>query len=287
MLEILRHRTSFLTLSVIVVAAAVFFFSALVQAANVSVTATVAGTTPPAQQLPTIELHGYATPKATLTVQRGTLTVATGTADNNAEFSFTLTDQPVGQQTYTVYAVDINGHALAPIIFVFTLSENTTTIVTGAFLGPSISIDKEAVKLGEPVVVSGITVPGSTVTLTVNSIRAFSYNAMAGSDGAWSKILDTTNLGVGSHSAKARAVTSSNTVSSYSTEISFAVNPLEKCDGKKTADLNCDERVNLTDFSILLYFWKKTNPANARADINKDGIVSIVDFSIMLYQWTN
>ncbi|MBI3571906.1 hypothetical protein HY091_00005, partial [Candidatus Kaiserbacteria bacterium] len=51
-------------------------------------------------------------------------------------------------------------------------------------------------------------------------------------------------------------------------------------------DLNCDGGVNLTDFSILLFFWKATNPTNARADINHDGSVNVVDFSIMLYQWT-
>lgn len=52
------------------------------------------------------------------------------------------------------------------------------------------------------------------------------------------------------------------------------------------ADLNLDKKVNSTDFSILLFFWKTPAPfSNPRVDINKDSQVNSVDFSIMLYQW--
>ena len=49
------------------------------------------------------------------------------------------------------------------------------------------------------------------------------------------------------------------------------------------ADLNKDGRVNLTDFSILLYYW---GTDNACADQNQNGIVDLVDFSIMMFYWT-
>jgi hypothetical protein len=51
-------------------------------------------------------------------------------------------------------------------------------------------------------------------------------------------------------------------------------------------DLNKDGKINIVDFSILMYFWNQTNPSNPCADINKDGIVNLTDFSIMLYWWT-
>jgi hypothetical protein len=59
--------------------------------------------------------------------------------------------------------------------------------------------------------------------------------------------------------------------------------PVDNC---IRSDLNCDGRVNLTDFSILLFYWNQANPANARADINRSGVVDLTDFSIMLYDWT-
>ena len=58
---------------------------------------------------------------------------------------------------------------------------------------------------------------------------------------------------------------------------------LPTCNG---ADFNYDKKVNSTDFSILLAFWK-TNPPfkNSCVDINKDGKVNSIDFSILMYQW--
>lgn len=53
---------------------------------------------------------------------------------------------------------------------------------------------------------------------------------------------------------------------------------------ERPADLNTDKKVDLVDFSILLYNWGK--PKNPKADLNNDGIVDLVDFSIMLYWWT-
>jgi hypothetical protein len=49
------------------------------------------------------------------------------------------------------------------------------------------------------------------------------------------------------------------------------------------SDINGDNKVNLTDFSILLFNWNTTDPD---ADINQDGIVNLTDFSILLFQWT-
>lgn len=252
----------------------------------VSISAVVSSTTPAVKQAPSVELRGFAAPNARLVVKRGDVEIATGTANADGTFLITLTDQPTGQQIYTVYAYDASGNPLAPITFSFTLSEGTATIVAGIFPGPSITIDQPAVKIGQAVSLSGATVPNSTVTVTVHSAVTQTLTTIADALGQWLQSIDTKNLEPGTHTAQAKAVTPSNTISSESASVEFTINPLEKCDGKKTADLNCDGSVNLTDFSILLFYWKKVDPANERADINNDGIVSIVDFSIMLYQWT-
>lgn len=47
-------------------------------------------------------------------------------------------------------------------------------------------------------------------------------------------------------------------------------------------DYNHDGWVNLTDFSILLYYWGKHNPAH---DLSGDGYVNLTDFSITLFHW--
>ena len=52
----------------------------------------------------------------------------------------------------------------------------------------------------------------------------------------------------------------------------------------EVGDLNNDSRVDLVDFSILLFNWGV--PKDSIADLNKDGKVDLVDFSILLYWWT-
>ena len=57
----------------------------------------------------------------------------------------------------------------------------------------------------------------------------------------------------------------------------------DKCNIR--ADLSKDCKINLVDFSMLAFWYKKPNP-KAEVDLNKDGIVNLVDFSIMAYNWT-
>jgi hypothetical protein len=54
---------------------------------------------------------------------------------------------------------------------------------------------------------------------------------------------------------------------------------------KVIADINCDGKVNLVDFSIM-YFWYEKRPVPVRVDLNRDGTVNIFDFSIMAYYWS-
>jgi hypothetical protein len=61
--------------------------------------------------------------------------------------------------------------------------------------------------------------------------------------------------------------------------------PIEKSNVVVKGDVNNDKRVNLIDFSIVAFWYKKPN-APANVDINGDKKVDIVDFSIMAFNWT-
>jgi hypothetical protein len=50
-------------------------------------------------------------------------------------------------------------------------------------------------------------------------------------------------------------------------------------------DLNNDKKVNLIDFSIAAYWYKRPSPPTT-SDFNSDGKVDLVDFSIMAFYWT-
>lgn len=76
-------------------------------------------------------------------------------------------------------------------------------------------------------------------------------------------------------------------VSTFSNEMPFIIdaenlNPAPTC---RKADLNCDGRVNLVDFSIEAFWYRRASPP-ANYDLNNDGKIDIVDFSIMAFHWT-
>ena len=61
--------------------------------------------------------------------------------------------------------------------------------------------------------------------------------------------------------------------------------PRDIAEAPCTVDYNGDGRVDLVDFSILI-FWFNKSPVPPDIDCNADGKVDIVDFSIVAYYWT-
>ncbi|MBI4426674.1 MAG: hypothetical protein HY567_03790 [Candidatus Kerfeldbacteria bacterium] len=256
------------------------------QAVEVSVSAGVIGTTPPGPQNPVVEFRGLAAPRAALTVTRNSSTVGQTTADDAASFAVTASDQSAGQYEFVVAGKDGDGRVLTSVSFTLNLTAGTTTIVTGVFLGPSIALDKTTVTTSESVSASGATAPGSSVTVTVTS-EPKTYTALADSNGRWQVTIKGADVGEGSHNVKARAIANGVTASAFSASVSFSVSAEPTpAPSYKPSDINQDTKVNLIDFSIMLFYWQQRNPANPRVDLNGDGIVNIVDFSILLYEWT-
>lgn len=54
----------------------------------------------------------------------------------------------------------------------------------------------------------------------------------------------------------------------------------------KIADFNKDNRVDIEDLSILLYYYGISGKEIASYDLNKDKTIDILDVSIMLYYWS-
>lgn len=64
-----------------------------------------------------------------------------------------------------------------------------------------------------------------------------------------------------------------------------ALAPIPRKVGAEKVDFNEDGRVNLVDFSILAYWYKKRNPPS-HLDVNGDGKIDLVEFSTLIYYWT-
>ncbi len=278
----------------LIVMVAGYSFAAAQVSEQVTVTATVPSAPPVDEPDTTIIFNGLAYPSSQVTIRQDGSIIATVPADPQAQFNVSAIVDP-GIHTYSVFGEDADGRTGRASNFTLSLTKGTITTISGIFLAPTISVTASELSPGDTITVLGITVPQSTVSIFLNTVSATGvhaaagesvYQVNAGSGGTWSRSFLAADLGVGGYSVKAKAVSPTDAISEFSSTLSFDIGPGDPCDTADPGDLNCDGFVNLVDFSILLYYWQQSNPANARADVNSDGIVDVIDFSVMLYYWT-
>lgn len=233
-----------------------------------------------------VEISGMAYPNTKVTLLKDGAVISTTIADPGAVFHMNVSSLPAGYYNFGVYAEDTKDFKSPTYNFPVTVSNAITVYIDNVFLAPTIGVSNTEVKQGDPIGIFGTTIPNAEVTLHVHSAKDFIQKIIAKSTGLWFKQFDTSLLEVGDHITFSRASLDDH-ITDQSNTVGFKVGDVTVETPKdKRSDLNNDGRVNLSDFSILLYFWKKTSPLNPKADINKDGVVDNIDFSIMLYDWT-
>lgn len=142
-------------------------------------------------------------------------------------------------------------------------------------------------KQGDVIAFFGQAAANSEVTININSDNNISLKTVANSEGVYLYNFITSELEKEQHLAKARAVLD-NLLTANSRVVTFMVgdkNIQAVSASKVTGDVNSDAKVNLVDFSIVAYWYKRPSPPNY-VDLNGDKKVDLVDFSIMAFYWT-
>jgi hypothetical protein len=159
--------------------------------------------------------------------------------------------------------------------------------VTNIVMSPTIEIDNTTITQGDDLVANGLAVPDGDLTL-FTEFPLSSYTTSADSSGVWGyTITDTATYNPGDHRIYSLVQTGS-LQSLVSNSLSFTVlstgggTPSPPSCDISQGDLDCDSDTDLSDFSILMYYWGSTSPL---ADINSDGYVDLTDFSILMYYW--
>lgn len=227
---------------------------------------------------------GKAYPLSKVTILKDGQVVSSTVAGPDANFYVFISGLASGNYMFSVYGEDSKGNRSALFTFSVYVTQGATTQISGIFIAPTIAVDKEEVKKGDNIAIFGQSVPKSEVTIAVNSETESFVKTQADKDGAYLYNFDTAPLEEGSHTTKSKASLNGE-ISPFGKSISFAVgnktvSPKGKCG---IGDLNCDGKVNLVDFSIMLYWWEKPSDT---ADLNLNNTVDLPDFSIMLYHWS-
>ncbi len=206
--------------------------------------------------------------------------------DAKADFYFESSEITAGVASFGFWSEDKDGLKSNLLTLTLRVISNAVTTISGVNIAPSIDVDKNSVRQGEIVKIYGQTVPDTKINVYIHSEGEFIEEAKSTEDGTWEIDFDTTPLEIDFHTAKALFLVEQDDniiKSGFSRSVSFHVGKVGGEAACAEADLNHDGRVNLTDFSILLFYWSTDNEC---ADQNQNGNVDLVDFSIMMYYWT-
>ena len=232
-----------------------------------------------------ITFKGKGAPGALITILRGGSIIGTAQISSSGYFSKKINAISPGISVFGIYGEDSRNRRTSVLYYTLNLAAGTSTTVSGVFLSPTISLSTTQLYKGENLKISGETFPGSVVSMIFSPGNKLE-KTKAKSDGSWSYNLNTNFFGQGTYEVISRALSPIGEYSDFSRVLDFEIFAVPKgeCNG---ADLNLDNRVDIIDFSILLYFWGQKNPINGCANINNSANVDLIDFSIMMYYWTD
>lgn len=247
------------------------------------------GTLPPAETKVIFKGRAYPLSKVSV-LKDGQLAIST-IAGPDAKFDITLSDLSSGTYSFSVYGEDGIKRKSSPFTFQSTLTEGATVIISGIFLSPTIDVDKAQVKKGENIAIFGQSQPDSDVTISIRSNHELFLQTDADSGGVYLYNLDTAILELGQHETKSKsALNGELSIFSYPVDFIVGDKTIDKEDDCGRSDLNCDGRVNLIDFSIAGFWYKRAFSAEfaqIESDrLNGDGVIDLADFSVMAFYWT-
>lgn len=218
----------------------------------------------------------------TVLLQNGVVAKET-TSLADGSFSFLLSGLTSGTYGFSLYSVDAGG-ALTPFVtYSFSIASGTITTVAGILLSPTI----QAGMLEGIPNITGTTLPHAGVTL-FSSNGTETMTTTSDAYGYYSFLL--ANLAPGSiYQFFTRAfLGASQTPGSFLVTISLGSVTPPPSPGTPcvvVGDVSRDCRVNFIDFSILSY-WYRRSDAPSSVDLDGADGVTLRDFSILTYHWT-
>lgn len=237
---------------------------------------------------------GRAYPNRTVVLLKDAQVVTSTVAGSDAQFTISVTGLSSGNYTFSVYSEDTEGNRSSLLTFPVSITNGVSSNIGGIFITPTISVDKSTVKQGDNIAIFGQSAPNAEVTISVHSNQEFFHKVSTDTKGVYLYNFDSSVLELGNHSTKSKTAKEGQ-ISAFSSAVGFIVGnesiPIvkkNKCPAK--ADLNGDCKVNLVDFSIAAYWYKRPLNQTALAldkdKLKHDGKIDLTDFSILAYYWT-
>jgi hypothetical protein len=241
-----------------------------------------------------VNFSGRAYPLSRVTVLKDGQVAATTISGPDAKFYVSLTGLSSGSYTFSVYGEDAGQRRSTLFTFPVLVTQGATADISGIFITPTIATNKSEVKRGENVAIFGQSAPQSQITIGVASDEENFVNTKSDKDGAYLYNLDTAPLEIGNHAARSKSALDGE-ISPFSKTVGFKVGTKTTLTEETTkapvkGNLSGDNRINLIDFSVAAYWYKRPLSEEfkklEKERLNGDGKIDLIDFSIMAYYWT-
>jgi len=237
----------------------------------------------------TVSISGKAYPNADVNILLDGNLVGIVQADAGANFFFSNSNVTPGTVTYGFWAEDANQLRSVSYSTTFQVAQSAVTSISNILLPPTIELSERSLNAGDPLGLSGQSVPEVDISSVVNSENEIITETITDVDGFWDLEVDTTTLEEDIHTAKAQffiVLDGAEVSSGFSQTLTFFIGDVTE-GFVGSSDLNRDGFVNIIDFSILLFHWGTDGgDSDPPADINLSGKVDLTDFSIMIFNWT-
>lgn len=242
---------------------------------------------PDTNKPPAVSFSGWSYPSARVTLLQDNLKIDEVSAGGDSAFYFGIPTLKRGLYTFGMWALDSESLKSPVYSSTFWVEENTQTIISNIILPPTTRVASNAVPVGQDIKASGQAAPAEKVEVnlyfpqTKQTVGVREIVSLI--DGKWQLSFPTKDLAKGIYELKARVFKTKVGWSAYGETIKCGVGEKPEEGPCSRSDINKDGKVNLVDFSILMYYW---GTKDASADLNQDGKIDLVDFSIMMYCWT-
>ena len=244
-----------------------------------------------------VAFEGRAMPFGHITLLIDGSIVASTTADQLGQFAFSARNLPRGTYQFDVYGTDSSGIQTASYSLRSTIASKSVLKIEGIFLGPSITSDMLEVVPKRPIVFSGFAVPNSRILITLKGEQGHTtfFVASTSAEGMYSYTVQTDILQRGYYSASAQSfLFNASSTPSRTIWVRIGDANISRTETQSTCpargDLNSDCKVNLTDFSILMFWFRQRLNSDfiqrEKSSLSGDGQADLVDFSILFFNWT-
>lgn len=235
----------------------------------------------------TVVISGFTFPDAKLTLLRDGQIATTLVANHDGTFNISVISLNLGNYQFSLYAEDRNGVVSSSYVVNVPVLTVQPYRFAGVVVPPTIQVSSTSVEVGKPLTISGYAPAGADINVQIPGQYNLG-NTVANENGFYSLTLTQSYL-VGVHQIRSQAAVGGIT-SLFSRPIAVQFYkpgqiPTEPSPYGVCVDYNKDLRINLVDFSILLFWFNKPNPPRT-VDCNDDAKIDIKDFSILMYFWT-